>query len=164
MAKHSVPAQGGERPVATNRRARRDFDILDTIEVGVVLAGSEVKSLRDGKVQLADAYARFQRGELFLHGVTISQWSTSHGFGAVPADRARKLLAHRHELDRLQDRVMQEHLTLVPLSFYFRDGRAKIELGLAKGRKTADKRQALAERDAANEARDAMGRFAKGLR
>jgi SsrA-binding protein len=95
--------------------------------------------------------------------VNISPWATSHGFGAVQSDRARKLLAHRHEMDRLQDRVLREHLTLVPLSLYFRDGRAKVELALAKGRKTVDKRQALAERDAAEEARNAMGRFAKGL-
>lgn len=148
--------------IASNRKARHDFAILDTFEAGMVLRGSEVKSMREGKVQLVDAYAHFERGECYLDGVHISPYSRGHGFGAHMPDRTRKLLLHRTELDRLKSRMMQERLTLVPLEMYFRDGRAKVELGLAKGRQKADKRQAIAERTAKEEAARAMGRSRKG--
>lgn len=151
----------GPRPVASNRKARRDFAILDTIEAGMVLHGSEVKSLREGQVQMADAFARIEGGELWLEGVHISAYGRAQGFGAHVPDRRRKLLAHKDEIRKLAVKVNQEHLTLVPLSIYFKDGRAKIELALAKGRTKGDKRQAIAERDAKEEVARALGRNRK---
>ena len=139
--------RSGTKLIARNRRARHDYSVLDTVEAGVVLNGSEVKSLRRGQVQLADGFARYDRGELWLEGVHIAPYQFATGVGAHDPDRRRKLLLHRDEIDRLQDRVAQERLTLVPLSLYFRDGRAKVELALGKGRQKADKRQAIAERD-----------------
>jgi SsrA-binding protein len=141
----------GPRPVAQNRRARHDFEVLDTFECGIVLAGSEVKSLRDGKVQLRDAFARVINGEVWLYGVHVAPYAHANGFGAVDPDRARKLLLHRHEIAELHARTSQEALTLVPLSIYFVDGRAKLELAVARGRKTYDKRHAIAARDAERE-------------
>lgn len=141
----------GPRPVATNRRARHDFEILDTFECGIVLQGSEVKSIRDGKVQMRDAYARVDNGEVWLFQMHVSPWVYAAGFGAHDPERRRKLLLHRREIAELMARTTQEPLTLVPLSVYFVEGRAKVELGLARGRKTYDKRHALAERDATRE-------------
>jgi SsrA-binding protein len=138
--------------VATNRKARHDYDILDTYEAGIVLAGAEVKSLREGKVQLRDAYARVDDGELWLHGVHMAPYAFSNGFGAVDPDRPRKLLLHRRQIDQLSARVSQDSLTLVPLAIYFKDGRAKVDLALARGRHTYDKRHAVAARDADREA------------
>lgn len=149
------------KPVASNRQARRDYEILETMECGIMLRGSEVKSLREAKVQLADSYGRYDKGELWLHGLHIAQYSHSGGFGVHEFDRRRKLLAHRNEIDRWGARVDQEHLSLVPLSLYFKDGRAKLELGLGRGRKQADKRQAIAKRDADMEARKALARSNK---
>jgi SsrA-binding protein len=148
--------------VASNRRARHDFAVLDTFEAGLVLAGSEVKSLRQGHVQLADAYARVRNGELWLEGVHIAPYTNATGFGAHDPDRPRKLLMHAAEIDRLGERVAREHLALVPLSIYFKDGRAKVELALARGRRRADQRQALAERDAEREMQRSLGRQRKG--
>jgi SsrA-binding protein len=142
--------------VASNRRARHDFDILDTFECGLMLVGSEVKSLRDGKVQLADAYARIVDGEVWLQGVHIAPYAFAQGFGSHEPDRQRKLLLHRGEIDRLKARVDQERLALVPLAIYFKEGRAKVELALARGRRHADRRQAIAERDAKRETERAM--------
>jgi len=151
-------APKGTKVVATNRRARYDYDILETFESGIVLTGSEVKSIRDGKIQLKDSFARVHDGEVWLHGVHISPYAFAHGPSAHDPDRSRKLLLHRAEIDELMGRTQQEALTLVPLSVYFKDGRAKIELGLAKGRRRYDKRQAIATRDAAREAERAMAR------
>lgn len=148
--------------IASNRRARHDFEILDSVEAGIVLRGSEVKSLRLGQVQLADAYARVRDGEVWMDGVHIAPYQFSSGVGAHDPDRSRKLLLHRVEIDRLADRLARERLTLVPLEMYFREGRAKVELGLAKGRTKGDKRQAIAERDSAREIERALGRTAKG--
>jgi SsrA-binding protein len=142
----------GRKVVAQNRKARHDFAVEDTYEAGLVLQGTEVKSLRAGQVQLRDSYARVDNGELWLHGVHVAPYSYSSGFGAVDPDRARKLLMHRREIDELAGRTQQESLTLVPLSIYFKDGRAKVEIALARGRKTYDKRHAIAERDARREA------------
>jgi SsrA-binding protein len=150
-------------PIASNRRARRDYTVLDTVEAGLVLQGSEVKSLRLGQVQLADAFARWSDGELWLEGVRIAPYEFANGVGAHDPDRRRKLLLHRDEIDRLQARIAQERLALVPLRLYFRDGRAKVELGLAKGRHKADKRQVMAERDSRREIDRALGRQRKGL-
>lgn len=143
----------GPRPVAQNRRARHDYDILETYEAGIVLAGSEVKSIREGKVQLRDAYARVQGGEVWLHGVHVSPWGYASGFGAVDPDRARKLLLHRRQIDELGARTAADSLTIVPLAVYFVDGRAKVSVALARGRRRYDKRHAIAERDAAMDAR-----------
>ncbi|MGH9115067.1 MAG: SsrA-binding protein SmpB [Acidimicrobiales bacterium] len=143
------------RPVAQNRRARHDYDILDTYEAGLVLVGAEVKSLRDGKAQLRDSYARVQDGEVWLYGMHVPSYAFASGFGAVDPDRRRKLLLHRRQIDELGRRTTQDSLTLVPLSLYFRDGRAKVDLALARGRKRYDKRHAIAKRDADMEVRRA---------
>jgi SsrA-binding protein len=156
------PAPDGRKIIASNRRARHDFAILDTVEAGIVLSGSEVKAMREGHVQLADAYARVLNGQVWLDGVHVPPYQFAHGVGAHDPDRARKLLLHRREIERLADRVAREHLSLVPLSLYFRDGRVKVELGLGQGRKRSDKRQAIAERDTQREIARAMGRQAKG--
>ena len=155
-------APPGTKVVASNRQARHDYEILDTLEVGMVLRGSEVKSLRESKVQLSDAYGRFDDGELYLVGLHIAPWQTVAAHDAPEPARRRKLLAHRTELDRLKARVDQDRLQLVPLALYFKDGRAKLELAVAKGRRQVDKRQAIAKRDAEAEARRAIGRAAKG--
>ena len=142
--------------VATNRRARRDYEILDTYECGMVLRGSEAKSLREAKVQIADAYGRIRSNEMWVMGVPISPYShSSPVFGHDP-DRARKLLLHRHEIDRIRAKTDLERLSLVPLSIYFREGYAKLELGVAKGRRQYDKRQAIRKRETDLEARKAM--------
>jgi SsrA-binding protein len=150
------------RTVARNRRARHDYDILETYECGVALQGSEVKSLRAGRVTLADAYARVEDGEAWLLGVHIPPYEHAAGFGAHDPERRRKLLLHRKEINGLQDQTQQQALTLVPLSIYFKDGRAKVELALARGRKLYDKRHAIAARDmdreAAREASRAAGK------
>jgi SsrA-binding protein len=146
----------GTRLVASNRRARHDYEVLDTFECGVVLVGSEVKSLRDGKAQLKDSYARVEEGEVWLIGMHIPPYSHAHGADGHDPERRRKLLLHRGEIDELVGRTQQESLTLVPMALYFKDGRAKLELALARGRKRYDKRQAIAERDAKREAERAM--------
>ena len=158
-----MAAQGdGTKLIASNKRARRDYDILDTFEAGIVLTGSEVKSLREGHVQIADAYARVDRGEVWMDGVHIAPYINATGVGAHDPDRSRKLLLHRNEIDRLDLRLAQERLTLVLTRLYWRDGRAKVELALAKGRTKGDKRQVMAERDAEREMQHAMGRRRKG--
>jgi SsrA-binding protein len=154
----AAPDRKGTKLIASNRTARRDFDVLETIEAGIALKGSEVKSLRESKVQLNDAYARVIDGELWLLGMHVSPYSHGVGvFGHEP-DRQRKLLVHRGEMVRLKARVDQERLALVALALYFKDGRAKVELGLARGRNKGDKREALAKKEADLEARKAMAR------
>ncbi len=128
--------------VAQNRRARHEYEILETFEAGIVLQGSEVKSLREGKAQLSDAYARVDGGEMWLF-VHIPPWQYATGFGAHDPERRRKLLLHRDQIDELMGKTQQQSLTLVPLSLYFNDGRAKVELALAKGRRLYDKRHAI---------------------
>jgi SsrA-binding protein len=157
MAPASKPAPKGSdgRPVAQNRRARHDYDILETYEAGLVLAGSEVKSLREGKAQLRDSYARVVDGELWIYGMHVPPYTFASGFGATDPDRRRKLLLHRRQIDDLGRRTTQDSLTMVPLSVYFKDGRAKVDLALARGRKRYDKRRAMAARDADLEARRA---------
>jgi SsrA-binding protein len=148
----------GTKVVATNRKARRNYEILDTLEAGLVLRGSEVKSIRDGKVQIGDAFARIDAsGEVWLHQLTIAVYAYSQSHSGHDETRKRKLLLHSHEIERLRARVDPEHLSLIPLSVYFKDGRAKVELALAKGRRTVDKRQAIAERDAAMDVRRELG-------
>lgn len=147
--------------IASNRKARHDYTILDTVEAGLVLRGSEVKSLREGQVQLADAYARLVNGEVWLEGVHISPYQFAHGVGAHDPNRPRKLLLHRAEVDKLAARLNQERLALIPLRLYFVEGRAKVELGVARGRRKSDKRQAIAERDSQREIERALGRHRK---
>jgi len=155
-SKSSSGRPAGPRPVAQNRKARHDYDILDRYEAGIVLAGSEVKSIRAGKVQLRDSYARVQDGEVWLHGVHVAPYAFSSGFGAVDPDRPRKLLLNRREIDELQQHTEQDSLTLVPLSIYFKEGRAKVDLAVARGRRKYDKRHAIAARDAQREAARAL--------
>ena len=139
--------------VATNKMANRNYEISETVEAGIVLRGSEVKSLRESKVQISEAYARFENGELWLVGLHIASYSRASNHIQNEPTRKRKLLMHRAELDRLNSKTDQEHLTLVPMALYFKENRAKIELGLGRGRKTVDKRQLIAKRDADREAR-----------
>jgi SsrA-binding protein len=146
-----APKSTGPRPVAQNKKARHDYDILDTVEAGIVLAGSEVKSIRDGKVQLRDSYARVEDGEVWLHGVHVAPYVFANGFGSVDPDRPRKLLLHRRQIEDLGRSLAQDSLTLVPLAIYFKDGRAKVDLAIARGRRKYDKRAAIAERDANRE-------------
>jgi len=152
----------GTRVVATNRQARRDYEVIDTWEAGLMLQGSEVKSLRESKVQLADSYARLVANEAWLIGLHVSPYSHAASQGGHEPDRDRKLLLHRDQIDQIRSRLDQEHLNLVPLSLYFKDGRCKLELGLGRGRKQFDKRQAIAEREAERETRRAMVRGHKG--
>ena len=157
------PAASEDRKlIASNRKARHDYAILDTIETGIVLQGSEVKSLRLGHLQMADAYARVLNGAIWLDGIHIPPYQFAHGVGAHDPNRSRKLLLHSREIERIAAEVAQERLSLVPLSFYFKDGKVKVELALARGRRKADKRNAMAERDAQRDMQRAMGRQAKG--
>jgi SsrA-binding protein len=148
--------RGSDRTVATNRRARREYEFIETLEAGIVLQGSEVKSLREGKAQLTEAYARVDDGEMWLFQMHIPPWQFATGFGAHDPDRKRKLLLHRDEIDELQGKTQQQSLTLIPVSLYFKDGRAKVQLALAKGRHLYDKRQVIKSRDAEREAARAV--------
>jgi SsrA-binding protein len=140
----------GRKIIAQNRRARFDYAVEETLECGIVLEGSEVKSLRAGKVSFPDGYATFENGELWLKNVHINEYSYSSVFNHDP-DRPRKLLAHAHELKRLRRRVDEKGYTLIPLDFHFTKGRVKVELGLCKGKKLGDKRDAIKERDVKRE-------------
>jgi SsrA-binding protein len=152
----------GRKLIAQNKKARHDYLIEDTYEAGLVLTGTEVKSLRQGRASLVDGFAEVHEREIWLHGVHIPEYTqgtwTNHS-----ARRKRKLLLNRQEIDRIDSRVNEKGLTLVPLSLYFKDGRAKVEIALAKGKKTWDKRQALAERQANREKEQALGRRLKGM-
>lgn len=141
---------GQVKVVATNRRARRNYTILDTYEAGLVLVGSEVKSLRDGKMELKDSYGDIRGGEAFLVGAHIAPYDFAHEGGHDP-ERMRKLLLHRREIDRISGGLAEKGLTLVPIQVYFKDGRAKVELALARGKTTVDKRQTLRDREHARE-------------
>ena len=160
MASKSTPA--GPRAVATNRQARRDYEILDTFEAGIVLQGSEVKSLREAKVQLAESFARIDNGEIWLVGLHITPYSHSGAADGHLLDRQRKLLLHKGEIVKIKSRLDQERLTLVPLSLYFKEGRAKLELGIGRGRREFDKRQVIAKRDADRDAARAMSNARTG--
>ncbi len=150
-------ADTGRKVVATNRRARRDFEILETYECGIVLTGSEVKSLRASQVQLKDGYAELRGGELWLENIHISPYRFARDGGHDP-ERPRKLLLRRRELAALVGKVQERGLTLVPLSVYFVRGLAKVEIGLARGRRKYDKRQKLREREQRREIERAKGR------
>jgi SsrA-binding protein len=152
-----VAADRGKKIIASNRRARHDYTIEDTVEAGLVLTGTEVKSLRAGRASLVDGFGQITDGEAWLHGVHIPQYTQGTWTNHEPR-RVRKLLLHRKEIDKLASSVSERGLTLIPLSLYFSDGKAKVELGLARGKRTYDKRQDLAKRDAAREVERALRR------
>jgi len=156
-------AKASTATLARNRKARHDYAILDVVEAGIVLHGSEVKSLRAGQVQIADAFARVIDGEVWLDGVHIPPYQYAVGVGSHDPDRPRKLLLHRDEIERLADRVARERLSLVPLALRLVDGRVKVDLALARGRRREDKRQVIAERDVKREIQRALGRQRKGM-
>jgi SsrA-binding protein len=148
-------ASPGEKLIASNRKAHHAFDILETHEAGLVLQGTEVKALREGRADLKEAYARIEGDQAWLLGCHISPYAQGNRANHDPL-RPRKLLLHRGEINRLLGRVMEKGLTLVPLRLYFKQGRAKVELGLARGRKTLDKRQAIREREERREVARAL--------
>jgi SsrA-binding protein len=156
-----VVKEAGRKFIAQNRKARHDYAIEDVYEAGVVLQGTEVKSLRDGRASLVDAYGRIRDGELWIEGLHISEYTQGTWTNHEPR-RTRKLLLHRKEIDRLIAKTKESGLTLVPLSMYFQDGYVKIEIALARGKKNYDKRQTLAKRDATREIERSAGRRAKG--
>lgn len=145
--------------VTVNRRARYDYDILDTVEAGLVLSGTEIKSIRGRKVSLSDSYARPTDGEMWLHNLHVDEYSPASRNNHDPK-RPRKLLLHRAQIDDLTRQIQQRGLTLVPLRLYIRNHVAKVELALARGKKRFDKRRALIEREREREARAAIGRGA----
>jgi SsrA-binding protein len=145
-----VAAEQGKKIIASNRRARHEYTIEDVVEAGLVLTGTEVKSLRAGRATLTDGYGQITDSEAWLHGVHIPEYTQGTWTNHEPR-RTRKLLLHRKEIDRLDSSIRERGLTLVPLSLYFKDGKAKIELGLGRGKRTYDKRHELAKRDAARE-------------
>lgn len=132
--------------ITQNRRARHDYEIIDTFEAGLVLEGSEVKSLRDGQANLKDSFAQIRDGEAWLVGAYIAPYSFSRGGGHEP-ERSRKLLLHRREIDKIGGQLAEKGLTLVPLRMYFKEGVAKVELGLGRGKRAYDKRQSIKERE-----------------
>lgn len=149
--------------VATNRKARRNYTVLDTFEAGLVLVGSEVKSLRAGRMELKDSYGDIRAGEAFLVGAHIAPYDFAREGGHDP-ERTRKLLLHRREIDRVAGALAEKGLTLVPLRVYFKDGKAKVELGLARGKTTVDKRHTLRDREHAREIERASRRGSKNLK
>jgi SsrA-binding protein len=157
-----MPKEQGRKLVAQNKKARHDYHIEDTYEAGLVLQGTEVKSLRMGRASLVDGFVDVEHGEAWLHGVHIPEYSqgtwTNHS-----ARRKRKLLLHKAEIEKIERRVSDKGLTVVPLALYFLNGRAKVEIALARGKKSWDKRQAIAERTARRETEQAVGRRLKGM-
>lgn len=150
MSKDAAPARGGRKIVAQNRRARHEYDIEDSFEAGLVLTGTEIKSIRAGHVQLQDAYARIKDDEVWLYNMHVAPYEQG-GAANVETNRTRKLLLHRREITRLITKVEEKGLALIPLSVYLKNGFAKVDVAIAKGRKLYDKRQAIAERDARRE-------------
>ncbi|HEX9885911.1 MAG TPA: SsrA-binding protein SmpB [Longimicrobiales bacterium] len=145
----------GRKVVATNRKARHEYEILETFEAGIVLRGPEVKSIRDGKIAFRDAFARIEGGEIFLYDLHISPYEQANRYNEDPV-RTRKLLLHRYEIRRLIGKVEEKGLTLIPLELYFRRSHAKVLLGLARGRKLYDRREKLKRRTQEREARRAV--------
>lgn len=152
----------GRKLIAQNRKARHDYTIEDTFEAGMVLMGTEVKSLRAGRASLVDGFAMVEDGEVWLHNVHIPEYNEGSWTNHMPK-RRRKLLLNRNEINKITAKLKESGLTLIPLSMYFLDGRAKVEIGVARGRKNYDKRQAIAEKDAKREVSKAVGRRAKGM-
>jgi SsrA-binding protein len=145
-SKKGVATDKNERVIADNRKARHNFNVLDTLECGIVLVGSEVKSLRSGQLSLDEAYARVEGDEVWLVGANIAEYSFSHALNHVPK-RRRKLLMHRREIRKFAGQAFEKGLTLVPLKMYFKAGRAKVLLGICRGKQKHDKRQSIKQRD-----------------
>jgi len=152
-----VAAEQGKKIIARNRRARYDYHIEDVLEAGLVLTGTEVKSLRAGRASLTDGFGQISDSEVWLHGVHIPEYTQGTWTNHEPR-RIRKLLLHRNEINRLARTTAERGLTLIPLSLYFKDGKVKVELALARGKRTYDKRHDLAQRDAAREVDRALRR------
>ncbi len=161
-AKAAGGKRGSKQIVATNRKARHDYSIIEVFEAGVALQGTEVKSLRQGQASLADAFATVDDGEVWLHNMHIAEYQHGSWTNHDPR-RKRKLLLHRQQIDRLVGKIRDGNLALVPMSVYFSDGRVKVELALARGKRAYDKRQDMARRDAQREVVRALGRRAKGI-
>ena len=157
-----MPKEQGRKVVAQNRKARHDYHVDSTVEAGIVLTGTEVKSLRAGRATLTDGYATIDDGEVWLRGVHIPEYDLGTWTNHEPR-RARKLLLRRDEIRKLQAKTQAKGFTLIPLSLYFKDGFAKVEIALATGRKQQDKRHAIAEREAKRETERATGRRTKGM-
>lgn len=151
------------KDVAVNRRASHDYEIIERYEAGIALTGSEIKSVRGGKVSLQEAYARPENGEVWLVGAHIAEYGPAAQFGHEPR-RSRRLLLHRKQINEIERQVMQHGLTLVPMRMYLKDGRAKVEVAVARGRKQYDKREAIAKRDADREAQRALRQTVKTRR
>ncbi len=147
--------------VAQNRKARHDYHIDDTYEAGLVLTGTEVKSLREGRASLVDGFAAVKEGEVWLHNVHIPEYTQGTWTNHEPR-RVRKLLLHRDQIRKLNAKTQESGLTIVPLALYFKDGHAKVEIGVARGKKSYDKRHSLAEREAKRDADRAMARRGRG--
>ncbi|MEZ0334283.1 MAG: SsrA-binding protein SmpB [Gemmatimonadales bacterium] len=150
MTRDSTPADERRKSVARNPKATHDYHILDTLESGIVLTGTEVKSLRNGKASIKEAYARVRNGEVFLEGMNITQYEQGNRYNHDPV-RSRKLLLHRREIEKLIGATERQGLTLIPLELYFKHGRAKVALALARGKKQHDKREDLKRRVAERE-------------
>jgi SsrA-binding protein len=157
-----MPKEQGRKLIASNKKARHDYAILDSIEAGIALTGTEVKSLRAGRASLVDAFAQEREGEIFLYGLHIPEYAQGTWTNHAPR-RTRKLLLKKIEIAKLLSKTREGGLTLVPLSMYFSDGWAKVEIALAKGKKSYDKRQDLAKRDADREITRALERRSKGM-
>ncbi len=157
MAKTTAPAKtGGEKIVTVNRKAYHDYQIEEELEAGIALTGTEIKSIRAGRVNLRDAYARIENGELWLIGCHISPYQQAGGYFNHEPERPRKLLVHRQELNYLREKVQAKGYALVPLRMALRKGRAKVDIGLGRGKKLYDKRDAMAERDARRDVERAL--------
>lgn len=149
------------KTIARNKRARHEYHVVDSVEAGIVLRGTEVKSVRLGKIQLVESFARLENGEVFLHGAHISPYEQGNRFNVDPM-RRRKLLFHRSQIRRLGRQVMDKGMTLIPLSAYIRNGVVKIEIGICRGKRQYDKRETLAKRDADREMERAVRRRGRG--
>lgn len=156
-----MPREQGRKIIAQNRKARHDYTIEDVFEAGLVLVGTEVKSLRAGRASLTDGYATVDDDEIWLRGVHIPEYDLGTWTNHEPR-RARKCLLHKEEIKRIKNKTRETGLTLIPLSLYFKDGKAKVEIAVARGRKSYDKRQAIAERESKREAERSTGRRQKG--
>ena len=162
MARQSSNQPPTDRKViASNRKARHDYSVVDTYEAGIALMGTEVKALREGRASLVDGYATIDDGEVWLQGVHIAEYAQGTWTNHAPR-RKRKLLLHKAEIERLEQRTKESGLTLVPLQLYFSGSHVKVELALARGKRSYDKRQDLAKRDAQREISREMGRRVKG--
>ncbi|MCY1142880.1 SsrA-binding protein SmpB [Actinoplanes sp. Pm04-4] len=157
-----MPREQGRKVVASNRKALHDYAITDTYEAGMVLTGTEVKSLRAGRASLTDAFGHENDGEIFLHGMHIPEYTQGTWTNHEPR-RVRKLLLRHDEILKMRNKLRDDGVTLVPLQVYFQNGYAKVEIALARGKKSYDKRQDMASRDAKKEIDRAMGRRAKGM-